>query len=199
MAIVRPLDEEEIEPGLREEVQFFKGPLGVVPNSVRTMSHRPDLARAFTNLNIAVMTSHGAVTPEFKRLLGYVSSFASGCRYCQAHMILASERFGASAERLDDVWNFADSPHFSPAEKAALAFAHGASQVPNAVTPEIEADLQAHWEEGDIVEIMGVVALFGYLNRWNDSMGSALEDLPVQTAERLLVENTGWEIGKHTS
>ena len=196
MAIVRPLEEAEIEAGLRAEVQFFKGPLGVIPNSVRTMAHRPEIARAFTALNRAVMAPHGAVTPEFKRLLGYASSFASGCRYCQAHMILASERFGASADRLDAVWDFEESPHFTPAEKVALRFAHAATAVPNAVTEEIGAALRAHWSEGDIVEIMGVVALFGWLNRWNDSMGTALEDLPIDAAERHL-RPTGWDIGKH--
>jgi len=197
MALARPLDESEIEPALREEVQFFKGPLGLIPNSVRTMAHRPEIARAFTNLNIAVMTDYGVVTPQFKRVIGYVSSFASGCMYCQAHMILASERFGTTEEQLNDVLNFEDSPHFSEAEKAALAFAHAATQVPNAVTDEIGTRLKAHWSEEAIVEIMGVVALFGYLNRWNDSMGSALEDLPLSKGQERLAETTGWTVGKH--
>jgi len=197
MALVRPLHEDEIEPALRDHVQFFKGPLGVIPNSVRTMAHRAPIAQAFTDLNVAVMTDYGIVTPEFKRLLGYVSSFASGCLYCQAHMILASERFNASEERLNDVFDFEGSAHFSEAEKAALAFAHAATQVPNAVTPEVGARLQAHWDEGQIVEIMAVVALFGYLNRWNDSMGSALEELPISRGEARLADATGWTVGKH--
>ena len=197
MALVKPLEEEEMPPELRAQVQFFKGPLGVIPNSVRTMAHRPGIAAAFTALNVAVMRSEGAVTAEFKRLLGYLSSFASGCRYCQAHMMLASERFGATEARMADVWTYEDSPHFTEAEKAALAFAQAASAVPNAVTPAIEARLKANWQPGEIVEIMGVVALFGYLNRWNDSMGSALEDLPRSTAEKRLAAQSGWEIGKH--
>jgi len=171
--------------------------LGVIPNSVRTMAHRAPIAQAFTDLNVAVMTDYGIVTPEFKRLLGYVSSFASGCLYCQAHMILASERFNASEERLNDVFDFEGSAHYSEAEKAALAFAHAATQVPNAVTPEVGARLQAHWDEGQIVEIMAVVALFGYLNRWNDSMGSALEELPISRGEARLADATGWTVGKH--
>ncbi|MEL6167592.1 MAG: carboxymuconolactone decarboxylase family protein [Pseudomonadota bacterium] len=197
MALVPPLEEDAIEPKLREEVQFFKGPLGVIPNSVRTMAHRPEIARAFTALNVAVMTDYGAVTPAFKRVIGYASSFASGCMYCQAHMILASERFGNSEERLQAVFDFEDSDAFTEAEKAALAFAHAASAVPNAVTPEVGARLSAHWSEEAIVEIMGVVALFGYLNRWNDSMGSALEDLPLSKGEGRLAEATGWSVGKH--
>jgi alkylhydroperoxidase family enzyme len=137
MALVDPLTEDGMDPDLREHVQFFKGPLGVIPNSVRTMAHRAPIARAFTDLNVAVMTDYGAVTPEFKRLLGYVSSFASGCLYCQAHMILASERFGASEDRLNDVFEFEGSAHFTEAEKAALAFAQAATAVPNAVTSAV--------------------------------------------------------------
>lgn len=197
MALIRPLEEEEMERDLADHVQFFKGPLGVIPNSVRTMAHRAPIARAFTDLNVAVMTDYSAVTPEFKRLLGYVSSQASGCLYCQAHMILASERFGASEDRLNDVFTFEDSPHFTEAEKAALAFAQAATLVPNAVTPEIGARLKAHWGEAAVVEIMAVVALFGYLNRWNDSMGSALEDLPISKGEARLKDATGWSVGKH--
>jgi uncharacterized peroxidase-related enzyme len=161
------------------------------------MAHRPEIARAFTNLNIAVMRDTGTVTPEFKRLVGYVSSFASGCLYCQAHMILASERFGASEDRLNDVFDFEGSAHFTDAEKAALTFAQAATQVPNGVTPEVGERLRAHWSPDAIVEIMGVVALFGYLNRWNDSMGSALEDLPISKGEARLADTTGWTVGKH--
>jgi uncharacterized peroxidase-related enzyme len=197
MPLVRALDENDLEPGLCEHVQFFKGPLGVIPNSVRTMAHRTPIARAFTDLNIAVMTDYGSVTPEFKRLLGYASSYTSGCRYCQAHMILASERFGASEERLHGVFDFEASPHFSAAEKAALSFAQAATAVPNAVTDDVSERLKAHWDEGQIVEIVGVVALFGFLNRWNDSMGSALEDLPRSKGEARLAEATGWSVGKH--
>ena len=197
MALVRPLNEDEFDPDLLEFVQFFKGPLGVIPNSVRTMARRPHIARAFTELNKAVMKCEGAVTPEFKRLIGYVTSYVSGCRYCQAHTILGSQRFGSTDERLNDAWNHAASPHFTPAEKAALAFAQAAAQVPNAVDDEVASELHRHWSDDDIVEIMAVIALFGYLNRWNDSMGSALEDLPVDAAEKYLGD-TGWTIGKHT-
>lgn len=196
MALVDPLDEDQLDPELREFVQFFKGPLGVIPNSVRTMARRPAVARAFTELNMAVMECHGAVTAEFKRLIGYVTSYVSGCRYCQAHTILGSERFGSSEERLNDVWNFADSTHFSAAEKAALAFAHAAAQVPNGVDDSIAAALKEHWSDDDIVEITAVIALFGYLNRWNDSMGSALEDLPIEAGQKYLT-GTDWSVGKH--
>ncbi|MGI9259932.1 MAG: carboxymuconolactone decarboxylase family protein [Gammaproteobacteria bacterium] len=196
MAVVEPLDEDEIDAGILEDIQFFKGPLGVIPNSVRTMAYRPHLAKAFTDLNIAVMRCEGQVTGEFKRLIGYVTSMVAGCRYCQAHTILGSERFGSSEERLNSVFDFENSPYFSDAEKAALSFAFAAASVPNGVTDEHAAKLREYWSDEDIVEIMGVIALFGYLNRWNDSMGSALEDLPIQAGEKYL-RSVGWNVGKH--
>ena len=197
MEIVKPLDENDIDPMLLEKIQFFKGPLGVIPSSVKTMSYHPKIADAFTNLNIAVMECKGEVTPEFKRLIGYVTSFSSGCLYCQAHTILGAERFGSTKERLEQVWNYSASSVFSNAEKAALDFAFAAASVPNAVSEKEVSQLKNYWAENDIVEIMGVIALFGFLNRWNDSMGSALEDLPIEKGEEYLKESTNWVPGKH--
>lgn len=198
MPLIDALAEDQLEPHLREEFGFFRGTLGGIPNSIRTMARVPEIARAYTELNKAVMTDYGTVTLEFKRLIGYVASFASGCLYCQAHMILASERFGASEERLNSVYDFEDSPHFTAAEKAALAYAHAAASVPNMVTDEVGARLRDHWSEQAIVEITAVIALFGYLNRWNDSMGTALEELPHDRGRQRLAEGTGWKIGKHS-
>ena len=44
--------------------------------------------------------------------------------------------------------------------------------------------------------MMSVVALFGYLNRWNDVMGTSLEDDAIESANQYLKEK-GWDIGKH--
>ena len=197
MEIVKPLDENEIDSNLLEKIQSFKGPLGVIPSSVKTMSYHPKIADAFTNLNIAVMECKGSVTPEFKRLIGYISSFSSGCLYCQAHTILGAERFGSSKKRLDEVWTYSNSSAFSDAEKAALDFAFAAASVPNKVTGKLVSQLKRYWNDNDIIEIMSVIALFGFLNRWNDSMGSALEDLPIEKGEKYLKETTNWTPGKH--
>jgi uncharacterized peroxidase-related enzyme len=195
MPLVDPLPEDH-NPELLDLIQFFRGPLGTVPNSVLTMQRRPKVARAFTELNKAVMENLASVTAEQKRLIGFVASQAAGCRYCQAHTILAAERFGATAERMAAVWDYADSPLFSAAEKAAFDFALAAAGVPNAVTPQIAAALKAHWSDDEIVEILGVIALFGYLNRWNDSMATALEPIGVSAGKRNLASR-GWTAGKH--
>ena len=70
---------------------------------------------------------------------------------------------------------------FSEKEKIALAFTEAASKVPQKVTPQMEKELKGLWSEEEIVEIMSVISLFGFLNRWNDTMGTSLEpDAQVQ-------------------
>ena len=195
MSLIDPINTIE-DAETKELVKFFNETLGFCPNSVLTMQKNPALAKAFINLNMAVMENHGALTSEFKRLIAFVSSNTTGCRYCQAHTIRAAERYGASKERLENIWNFEQSDCFSDQEKVALKFTREASKVPVATTKEMEEELKQHWSENDIIEIMSVIALFGYLNRWNDVMGTSLEEDAVESANQYL-KDKGWDIGKH--
>ena len=43
---------------------------------------------------------------------------------------------------------------------------------------------------------VGVISLFGFLNRWNDTMATPLEDEPIAVGERYL-KRGGWTAGKH--
>ncbi len=195
MPLVTPLPQDHNNE-VAELAKFFNETLGFCPNSVLTMQRRPAIAQSFIQLNKAVMENLGRVTSEQKRLIGYLTSANTGCRYCQAHTILAAHRYGGSDERLEQIWNFRESDLYTDAEKAAFEFALAASSVPNAVDSSIEQRLHEYWDDGEIVEILGVIALFGYLNRWNDSMGTTMENGAVDAGHTYL-NNTDWEVGKH--
>lgn len=195
MPLVQPLSPEH-DKETQKLAEFFNETLGFCPNSVLTMQIRPEIARSFINLNKAVMANHGRVTSALKRLIAWVSSNATGCRYCQAHAIRAAERYGATNKQLENIWEYKSHPAFSEAERAALDFALAASVVPNQVHSTIQKRLHEHWNEGEIVEMLGVISLFGYLNRWNDSMGTTLEEGAIESGEQHLAKG-GWEVGKH--
>ena len=105
MALVSPLPPEH-DNDTKQLAEFFKETLGFCPNSVLTMQRRPAISKAFINLNKAVMANEGRVTSALKRMIAWVSSNATGCRYCQAHAIRAAERYGAEQEQLDNFWEF---------------------------------------------------------------------------------------------
>ena len=188
-----PLD---ATPELRPDFDFFLGTLGFTPNSVLTMQRKPRLVRALAGLNAAVMAPEGEVDLGFRRLIGHVASKAAGCLYCQAHTLLGAKNFGVSDAKLADVWNYTNSPHYSEPERLALDFALAAAAQPNAVTDRQFQALRVHWSENQIVEILGVVALFGFLNRWNDTMATPLEPIPLKIAQQAAGER-GWAAGKH--
>ena len=195
MPLVIPLSAEH-DSETQELAKFFNKTLGFCPNSVLTMQRRPAISKAFINLNKAVMANEGRVTSALKRMIAWVSSNSSGCRYCQAHAIRAAERYGAEQEQLDNIWEYRTHPAFNEAERVALDFSLLASQIPNGVDEEIKRRLYAHWDEGEIVEMLGVISLFGYLNRWNDSMGTSIEEGAVESGEQYLGKH-GWNKGKH--
>jgi uncharacterized peroxidase-related enzyme len=195
MPLVKPLSPDANEE-VAELARFFNETLGFCPNSVLTMQHRPEIAKAFIALNMSVMKNHGRVSSALKRLVGYISSNAAGCRYCQAHTIRAAERYGAEEEQLQNIWEYRTHSAFNEAERAALDFSLAASSIPNAVDDDIQNRLHEHWDEGEIVELLGVIALFGYLNRWNDSMATTIEEGAEMSGVDLLGDH-GWERGKH--
>ena len=143
------------------------------------------------------MENKGRVNSALKRMIGYISSNVAGCRYCQAHTIRAAQRYGADSEKIKNIWDFKTHPAFSEAERAALEFAMLSATIPNAVDDSIANRLRLYWDDGEIVEILGVVALFGFLNRWNDSMGTELEDQAESSGKELL-QQAGWTAGKHS-
>jgi alkylhydroperoxidase family enzyme len=195
MAHLDPLP-ADATPGLGETFAQFDRILGFVPNSLLTMQRRPRVVEAFGQLTAAVMDPEGAVEPGFKRIIAHFASRAAGCRYCEAHSLLAAGISGVGREKIEQVWEYRTSPLYSEAERAAMDFALAAGSVPNGVDPELMGRLKVHWSEEQIVEILAAVCLYGFLNRWNDSMATELEPGPRDLGERVLSRG-GWSPGKH--
>jgi len=194
MAHLDPLSREEL-PQFEQLFDRYDQIRGFLPNSILTMAHRPAIAEAFMQLNHVVLYE-GEVSQELKMLISLISSQASGCRYCQAHMANLASRFKHSDEKIHAVWQFASSQLFTPAERVVLRIAHHASSATSEVGDEDFAQLKQHFSAPQIVEIIATIALFGYLSRWNDTLATTLEEVPAKVATRALADQ-GWEPGKH--
>ena len=195
MAHMNPLP-ADYSPDLAEDFAIFERILGFVPNSLLTMQRVPGMVKGFGELTKAVMDPNGAVDLGFMRLVAHFASRAAGCQYCEAHSLIAAEIHGISPEKLEAVWEYRESPLYSEAERVALDFALAAGSVPNAVDAELMARMKDYWNEEQIVQILGAVSLYGFLNRWNDSMATDLEEAPVAMGEKVLARG-GWTGGKH--
>ena len=197
MAHLEPLP-PETTPELKDDFDIFVRILGFIPNSLLTMQRMPGMVKGFGELTKAVMNPEGAVDLGFMRLIAHFASRAAGCQYCEAHSLVAAKIHGVSQKKLDAIWEYRDSDLYSEAERAALDFALAAGSVPNAVDAELMDRMKTYWSEQQIVQILGAVCLYGFLNRWNDSMATDLEDSPRAMGERVLAQG-GWTGGKHVT
>ena len=191
-----PLPFDTVPGDIQERFIHYKKTRGFTPNSIQTMARRPDIVRAFMQLNQAVLYE-GTVSEELKMLVSLIASQAAGCRYCQAHMANLSKIYEASADKIARVWEFETADCFSEAERAALRLAYKGALAPAQATQADFDEAYRHFDEDQVVEIVASIALFGFLNRWNDTMATEIEELPAAVAKDTLGDSFGWEIGKH--
>lgn len=185
-------------PELKEMFADYAKRGAYIPNSMLIMQRKPKLALALTQLHSEIFDPHGEIDPGFKRLIAFVCSRSAGCQYCMAHQVGGSFRLGVSEEKFDAIWDYQTSPLYNDAERAALDVAVAAGCVPNAVTDEMFDEMKKHWNEAQIVEIVTTIAIFGFFNRWNDTMATPLEEIPVEKGNEFLASR-GWNVGKHAS
>lgn len=218
MAHIEPLDTDQ-HPELAPIMASAAAAMGFVPNSTRTMAHMRQLPFVFSALFGTIMGGDAKaiiaglqgvmpeqsdaaenLSAELLQLIAYCVSLSAGCRYCQAHTGHNSERMSAApelqAEKLAQVLNFATAECFTEAERAAIGLALAAGEVPNASDAKHFARLREHYSERQQVQIVAVISLFGFLNRWNDTIATTLEEMPSQFAQQHLVPS-GWQLSKH--
>jgi alkylhydroperoxidase family enzyme len=194
MSHIDPLPKDATD--LEDEFETFEEILGFVPNSLLTMQRKPAIVEGFDYLTQKVMQECDEVDPGFKRLAAHLASSAAGCQYCEAHSLVAADIHGASQEKIDDLWRYRESDRYTEKERVGLDFALAAGSVPNEVDEEVMDAMREHWTDDEIVELLAAISLYGFLNRWNDSMATDLEGPPRQMAERALADQP-WDGGKH--
>jgi alkylhydroperoxidase family enzyme len=194
MAHVDPCDRGELSE-FEDYFRFLDDHAGYVPNAFLTMARIPALFRGYLEFS-AALAACTSVSTELKTLMSHLASSAYGCRFCEAHTAHTGVRRGVDAERIERVWEFEQSPLFDDAERAALRLARDMGQVPNQVTATHFADLRRYFSEEQIVEMVAAVSLFGFWNRWNDTMATDLE-APILGVADALLAGRGWQPGKH--
>ncbi len=180
MSRVPPVAYDALDGASRALVDGAVALMGFLPNDGLVMAHKPELLAALSEL-VGAVYGPSLLDAGLKRLIGEATSKAAGCFYCSAHAAHGAESHGVSHEKIEAVWNFEDSPLFTEAERAAISLGMKAGRVPNEATDADFEALRAYFGEAEIIEIVSVISMFGFLNRWNSTLGTALEPKPSET------------------
>ena len=195
MSRIQPSKISDLSPELQAMMQQADENMGFTPNDALIMVRMDGLLPAMAGM-VGAIYRPGKVPMELKRLVALVSSSAAGCQYCTAHNAHGANMAGVDPAKLDAVWDFRTSPLFSDAERAALNVAAASAQTPNAVTDAEFEELKRHFSDEQALEIVAVLCLFAFLNRWNHTLATELESSPLKFAERQLTSH-GWTAGVH--
>ena len=156
----------------------------------------PELTEIFSKLAELVMVAPNNISRQLRSEIFTMASVAGGCQHCQAHGAYTLGMMGVDPDRIRDIWTFERSNAFSEAERAALSLARDAALVPNLVEPQHFADLRKFYSDRQIVEMLAVISLAGWYNRWNNSIATVTDQESIDWAAANL-KDVGWTLGKH--
>jgi uncharacterized peroxidase-related enzyme len=179
-----------------DKFQKLEDAIGFIPRGLLVMGRKPEMLSAWAQLVSVVYHEQGLIAAPLKRLIAHTVSRAAGCPYSMAHTAHAAAENGVAVEKIKAVFECADNTFFSDSERAALIVARHAGQTPNDVSDDDFEALRRHFSEDETLEIIAVIALFGFLNRWQATLALTLEDAPRAFAEAHLTD-IGWTIGRH--
>jgi uncharacterized peroxidase-related enzyme len=193
---ISPAPPERFEEA-SDYMERWKKQKGYPPNSWLTMVRKPRVFRAYRDLHTAVMIEQGEVPKGLKFMVAEVVSMAAGDPYCAAHNAENAAHLGEiPLDKVEALAQFRTSPVFTAAERAALELADAAGRAPSGVTQAHFDELAKHYSEDAIVEIVSVLALLGWLNRWCMTFAPELEPDAAAFAEKHLAPS-GWTPGVH--
>ncbi len=155
---------------------------------------RPDVWEAFSQLNKATFAND--LGPQLSLEVFTVASQGAGCLHCQAHGAYGLALMDVDTDRIQELWSFEHSDSFSEADRAALRFALAAAKAPNEVTPRHHREMRKYYSDKEIADILSIVCVAGWLNRWNDSLATVTDQESIDWAKDNL-STVGWSTGKH--
>jgi len=163
---------------------FAKNMMGFTPNDVYDMARNPTILKGVAAMCGAIYAP-SEISQGLKRLIGHIASTAAGCKYCQIHTAHGAHEQGEEDARILAAWEYETSDLFTEAERTALRVAQAGAMTPSEVTDKQFADMREHYSDSQIVEIVSVISMFGFLNRWNAIMDTDLEETPLSYTNSL--------------
>lgn len=124
----------------------------------------PDLMQAL--LGLSARLTGGAITARLRHLVDLRVSLMNGCHFCIAMHSREALEDGDSRDRLDAVAAWRDSTLFTPAERAALAWAESltAADPDESARDAAMAEVRRHFDDAAISRLSYAIAA---INAWN--------------------------------
>ncbi len=168
MALIKLVEKEQADPVAQNIYRLFEENAGNVPEWVKVMAHCPNILKEFTELFNVIMMQTGKLEATLKWKVGYVVSETLRCRFCVDVTTKMLKKFGANEKVLGEIKNLQADDE---TEKRILALAKDITLDGHLDNPKIFDELKEILNEIQLVELISVIGLFNYINRFNITFG----------------------------
>ncbi|HHE76448.1 MAG TPA: hypothetical protein ENL27_00445 [Candidatus Parcubacteria bacterium] len=165
MAIISSLGKDEISEPAREIYEEFEKDGKKVPEWVRVMAHRPEILKEFFELFKSIM-GEGKIDKKLKWTIAYTVSETLKCPFCVDVTSKMLKKMGATDEEIEQTKKMGN---LSEREKDVLELVKEVTLKAHICTPELFEKMKKEFSEPEIVEIVSIIGLFNYINRFNNT------------------------------
>lgn len=166
MALIKTIEKDQGDEIVKQIFESFEQSSGSVPEWVKVMAHRPRILKEFIDLFNSIMIEQGAIEPLLKWKIGYVVSQTLKCKFCVDVTGKMLKKLGADDELLKKIKELESE---NEKEKEVLALVKDVTLDGYLDQPEILDKLKTMLSEGELVEVVSVIGLFNYINRFNNT------------------------------
>ncbi len=138
-----------------------------IPVRLDLDAHSPGVGRAVSHLENAVtrQLDDAGIDGGLRHLLKTRVSQINGCAYCVDMHTKDARAAGESEERISGVAVWAETPFFSPQERAAISFVETVARMSTTHVPDDAYEaVAAHWSNDEVAALIGLVIV---ITAWN--------------------------------
>ncbi len=164
MAIIPSLEKEQVADAAKEIYEKFEQEGKKVPEWVKVMAYRPEILKEFFELFKTVM-GQGKIEGLLKWKIAYAVSDTLRCPFCVDVTTKMMKSLGATEKEIENMEK-ADS---DDKEKFLLDLVKEVTKEAQVCNQELLSKLKDNFSEEQIVEIISIIGLFNYINRFNNT------------------------------
>lgn len=166
MAIISSLEKDQVDEIAKIVYEKFEQDTKKVPEWVKVMAHSPEIVKEFTEL-FKVIMGKGEIEHYLKWKIAYTISEMLRCPFCVDVTAKMLKKFGATEELIVKIKETKDLPE---QEREILELVKDITADAHLDKPEIVEKLKKKLTEAQIIEIVSVIGLFNYINRFNNTL-----------------------------
>jgi alkylhydroperoxidase family enzyme len=144
---------------------------GKVVEPVQASAHHSGVLMASGVLETVVGKKWNTLDHHLRWLALQATSMAIGCSWCIDFGYYEGIQTGVPPVKVRDVGRWRDSDAYDERERLVLEYAEAANTTPSMVTEDLAARLRSTFNEKEIVELAGWVALENMRSRFNAGLG----------------------------